>query len=94
VLSISGGKTEPFLEVIFRRIMMQNKNAPKCAQWVWGIDWRQRIFLYHIMMSNRGWLQPSSCPWLDRFSAVSGDGPDFGQILISPSMSIGHILVF
>jgi hypothetical protein len=36
------------------------------------------------MMSNRGWLQPSSCPWLDRFSTVSGDGPDFGQILISP----------
>ena len=38
----SGGETEPFLEVIFRRIMMQNK----CAQWVWGIDWRKRIFLF------------------------------------------------
>ena len=21
-----------------------NKNAPKCAQWVWGIDWRKQIF--------------------------------------------------
>ena len=39
---------------------------------------------YHIIMSNRGWLQPSSCPWLDRSSTVSGDGPDFGQILLSP----------
>ena len=43
---------------------------------------------YHIIMSNRGWLQPSSCPWLDRSSTVSGDGPDFGQILISPLTSI------
>jgi hypothetical protein len=39
---------------------------------------------YSIMMSNRGWLQPSSCPWLDRFSTVSGDMPDIGRILISP----------
>ena len=42
----SGGNSEPFLEANFRRIKMKNKNAPKCAQWVWGIDWRQRIFLF------------------------------------------------
>ena len=35
-------------------------------------------------MSDRGWLRPQSCPQSERFSTVSGDGPDFGQILISP----------
>ena len=44
--SISGGETEPFLEVIFRPIMKKNKNAPISAQWVWGIDWRKRIFMF------------------------------------------------
>ena len=38
------GKTKTFLEVISRPIMIQNKNAPKCAQWVWGIDWRNQFF--------------------------------------------------
>jgi hypothetical protein len=46
------------------------------------------------MMSNRGWLQPSSCPWLDRFSTVSGDMPDFGRILISPLIYTGTYYSF
>ena len=35
-------------------------------------------------MGDRGWLHPQSCPRSERFSTVSGDGPDFGHILISP----------
>ena len=35
-------------------------------------------------VSYRGWLHPQSCPGSERFSTVSDDGPDFGQILISP----------
>ena len=40
-----------------------------------------------LAVSDRGWLHPQSCSRSERFSTVSGDGPDFGQILISPLKS-------
>jgi hypothetical protein len=95
----SGGKAEPFLEVIFRRIMMiQNKNAPKCAQCeqknpftpidapnrVWGIDWRKRIFLF----APKPILGPVRGPfWPDREST---EGAKFRAEKMPKSGTLGN----
>ena len=93
---LQGGKQSPFWRSFFvalirreivgfvARAMHVGKGGPETPRNIYEQPPKKSPAEYHIMTSNRGWLQPSSCPWLDRFSTVSGDGPDSDRILISP----------